>query len=326
MVSRLSFGRLALRVHGALITKSCDDYNLFMPFLILLVLVIAGNDDTKRIKWIDDEMASNAKDSNCTDATPMESFTSFPEKLMQMLDSDEFSGIVYWSGYGDSFCINTKKFIEKVLDVYFQGSKFESFVRKLNRWGFKRTYHPDFRCETIGYQHPMFRKGRPELLTSLSNRKKQKKKTAVSSTPKQEAPLLKVMECHSTKTTGTFKKTTDPAPARNTNALQGQQQVSQSFNPMQYRQQPIESILASSRQLHLQHQHKQLHLQHQLLISECLSRMTLFHQSLPIPHNPTAVELLRSGNGLLPLSLPTTLPTAQLQKHFSIEDQHTRSL
>jgi len=237
------------------------------------MIIIAGKRDTKRIKLVKDERYYNSKVSDCADCTPIEAFTSFPERLMQMLDSDEFSGIIYWSGHGDSFCINTKEFIEKVLDVYFQGSKFESFVRKLNRWGFKRTYHSDFRAEIIGYQHPMFRKGRPELLTNLSNSKKQQSKTAISSVPKQGA-LLRVMARHSdsqstTETTGGSQKFTEaptkavPADAttRNTNALQGQKQptfhrsmVAQEASPINFHKLLLHKVSQASHPMQQHHQ------------------------------------------------------------------------
>jgi len=302
------------------------------------MIIIAGKPDIKRIKLVNHEMDLNTKDFDSADSTPIEGFTSFPERLMQMLDSDEFSVIIYWSGFGDSFCINTKEFIEKVLDVYFQGSKFESFVRKLNRWGFKRTYHPDFRAETIGYQHPMFRKGRPELLTSLSNSKKQQSKTAISSTPKQGA-LLQVVACHSTETTGGSQKITEAptnatAPTRkNSNALQGQPQptfhqsmtaeaslisfrelllnkMSQSSAPMQQhrQQQQIESMLVSRQQQQLQQR-----------LRECLSGLTTFPQSLPLSQNPTALELLRSANRHTP-SLPI-LPNSRLASYEVLVSQ-----
>lgn len=61
-------------------------------------------------------------------------FMSFPEKLMSLLNSEEVKECMWWLNDGDSFCLEPAGFAEKVLDKHFQGTKFESFTRKLNRW------------------------------------------------------------------------------------------------------------------------------------------------------------------------------------------------
>jgi HSF-type DNA-binding len=58
----------------------------------------------------------------------------FPEKLMSLLDGDKVSDAMWWLPDGDSFCLIPVVFAERVLDKHFQGTKFESFTRKLNRW------------------------------------------------------------------------------------------------------------------------------------------------------------------------------------------------
>jgi HSF-type DNA-binding len=58
----------------------------------------------------------------------------FPDKLMSLLDSNKVSEAMRWLRDGDAFCIAPVLFTERVLDKYFQGTKFESFTRKLNRW------------------------------------------------------------------------------------------------------------------------------------------------------------------------------------------------
>lgn len=53
---------------------------------------------------------------------------------MHVLDNNnESKGTIVWKDDGRTFWISTKEFIEEVLRVRFAGSKFESFVRKLNR-------------------------------------------------------------------------------------------------------------------------------------------------------------------------------------------------
>lgn len=58
----------------------------------------------------------------------------FPEKLMALLDGNKVSDAMWWLPDGDAFCLIPVVFAEKVLDRHFQGTKFESFTRKLNRW------------------------------------------------------------------------------------------------------------------------------------------------------------------------------------------------
>jgi HSF-type DNA-binding len=60
--------------------------------------------------------------------------TTFPENLMSLLDGDYVKDIMWWLPDGDAFCFIPEDFAANVLDKYFQGTKFESFTRKLNRW------------------------------------------------------------------------------------------------------------------------------------------------------------------------------------------------
>jgi HSF-type DNA-binding len=59
---------------------------------------------------------------------------TFPEKLMELLEEETSRDSMWWLSGGDAFTIVPKNFAEKVLDKHFQGTKFESFTRKLNRW------------------------------------------------------------------------------------------------------------------------------------------------------------------------------------------------
>jgi HSF-type DNA-binding len=61
-------------------------------------------------------------------------FSSFPEKLMTLLDEERVKAHMWWLPDGDAFCMRPENFAEYVLDLHFQGTKFESFTRKLNRW------------------------------------------------------------------------------------------------------------------------------------------------------------------------------------------------
>jgi len=61
-------------------------------------------------------------------------FAPFPEKLMNLLNSGEVKDKMWWLPEGDAFCFIPENFAETVLAKHFQGTKLESFTRKLNRW------------------------------------------------------------------------------------------------------------------------------------------------------------------------------------------------
>ena len=76
---------------------------------------------------------------------------TFPQKLMSVLDNDHFSDIITWLPHGKGFIIlQKKKFASDVMPIYFKHSKFTSFTRKLNRWGFTRVSRGP---ETGSYYH-----------------------------------------------------------------------------------------------------------------------------------------------------------------------------
>lgn len=66
----------------------------------------------------------------------------FPEKLMRILDSEEYIDIFSWSKSGKSIVIHQPyELISKVLVKHFDAKedmKFDSFLRKLYRWGFSK--------------------------------------------------------------------------------------------------------------------------------------------------------------------------------------------
>ena len=80
--------------------------------------------------------------------------------------------IVAWSSNGDSFTIKDTHALEKeVLPKYFNHSKFSSFIRQLNFYGFqKMRSDPDLqmRTEAVRFRHEFFRRGEPQLLHRIS--------------------------------------------------------------------------------------------------------------------------------------------------------------
>lgn len=91
----------------------------------------------------------------------------FPEKLMRILDSEEYKDIFSWSKSGKSIVIHQPyELIGKVLVKHFDAKedmKFDSFLRKLYRWGFSKKPADEEDGDEEGahiYIHPNFQKGK----------------------------------------------------------------------------------------------------------------------------------------------------------------------
>jgi len=111
--------------------------------------------------------------SNMKDPDPEDSALSrtrggvsepFPEKLHRMLqeiEKDGISDVVSFFSHGRAFGVHDmERFVADVMPKYFKQSKWNSFARQLNLYGFIRiTSGPD----TGGYYHELFLKGRPSL-------------------------------------------------------------------------------------------------------------------------------------------------------------------
>ncbi len=92
---------------------------------------------------------------------------------MHSLDQGTFEDIFTWSFNGLSFIIiDPKVFTEKVLPSHFKTAKFESFKRKLKRWGFAMRRgagrHGVVAPSTLWVCHPYFQRGNSELCKKIS--------------------------------------------------------------------------------------------------------------------------------------------------------------
>ena len=71
-----------------------------------------------------------------------EQILPFPQKLYLMLESVDRLGLshtVSWSSNGRSFQVKDPiKFMEFTIPRFFKATKFRSFQRQLNLWGFQR--------------------------------------------------------------------------------------------------------------------------------------------------------------------------------------------
>lgn len=98
--------------------------------------------------------------------------TPFPWKLHDMLENvvtDGFVDYVSWQPHGRAFAVkDATSFVNQVLPIYFNQSKFASFQRQLNLYGFRRfTKGEDKGC----YFHEWFLRGKRALCHGMSRQK-----------------------------------------------------------------------------------------------------------------------------------------------------------
>lgn len=104
-------------------------------------------------------------------------------KLLDILSNEEYSEIISWLPHGNGFLIHKKKsFANEILPKHFKASKFTSFTRKLNRWGFSRAPRGP---ETGAYFHKFFCREKPEMVLQMTSNSGNKYQNAT-----QGGPLL----------------------------------------------------------------------------------------------------------------------------------------
>lgn len=83
---------------------------------------------------------------------------SFENKLLRML-VPEYKNIICWNQEGDGFIIlDLNNFINKMLPLFFKTSKFASFVRQLNFYGFSKYTSATLNPGIYGYRNPLFQR------------------------------------------------------------------------------------------------------------------------------------------------------------------------
>ncbi|KAL3798404.1 hypothetical protein HJC23_005057 [Cyclotella cryptica] len=94
---------------------------------------------------------------------------SFAYKLHAILMDKHCNSAISWLPSGDAFCIMDKEeFTKTVLPKYFRETKFESFTRRIKRWGFHRMYTT--RVKQVIYSHDLFKKDRVDLCKLMNGR------------------------------------------------------------------------------------------------------------------------------------------------------------
>lgn len=119
---------------------------------------------------------------------------SFPDILHAILSNRSLIDIVTWLPSGKSFCIlNRDKFTKKVLPMYLKETKFESFARRLKRWGFSRNYTTG--QKQIVISHDLFQKDRLDLGKMMTTGKEENITTkAIVSAPHHPSAMNQVYD------------------------------------------------------------------------------------------------------------------------------------
>jgi hypothetical protein len=123
----------------------------------------------------------------------------FPVKLHQMLEGNAANGmdhIASWQPHGRCFVVHKQReFVDLIMPEYFQQSKYPSFQRQLNLYGFKRiTKGPD----RNGYHHPNFLRGRPELTHTMVRIKVKGTGVRKPTRPEEEPNFYEYPDLHAT--------------------------------------------------------------------------------------------------------------------------------
>lgn len=143
------------------------------------------------------DLSDSARKQAILAGTPYVVTKQFPWKLHEMLDVVEENGdssIVSWLPDGIAFKVHKPdSFVEKIMKRFFNQTKYKSFQRQLNLWGFERNSKECL--EKGAYYHPLFRRGRRDLCQEMGRQKikcptpKDKKMMKSGIAPSASAPI-----------------------------------------------------------------------------------------------------------------------------------------
>ena len=113
------------------------------------------------------QTGKQALTKRCT-TKPRARLLTFPDKLMELLNHGDYADCLSWLPDGEAFACNREGLERTILPLHFGGTKFASFTRKLNRWGFKRYRSLEAPEDTFVYAHRDFKRDSPELCSNMA--------------------------------------------------------------------------------------------------------------------------------------------------------------
>jgi len=122
-----------------------------------------------------------------TPLTPMARVPNFPAKMHAILTREDLSDVIAWMLHGRSWRIlKPREFEIRVLPAYFDHSKYSSFIRQANGWGFRRITQGRDRNS---YYNERFLRAMPHLCKKMHRPGVAKKKTI---NPDQEPDFYEI--------------------------------------------------------------------------------------------------------------------------------------
>ena len=119
--------------------------------------------------------------------------TPFPIKLHQMLDDierDGYGDVVAWQPHGRCFVVHKPKaFVNHIMPTYFKQSKFASFQRQLNLYGFQRLTKG---ADKGGYYNELFLRGKVFLAHRIQRMRVKGTGVRARSSPETEPDFRKM--------------------------------------------------------------------------------------------------------------------------------------
>lgn len=126
-----------------------------------------------------------------TPLTPLARVPNFPAKMHAILSRPDLADVVTWMPHGRSWrVLKPREFEIRVIPTYFEHSKFSSFIRQANGWGFRRITHGKDRNS---YYHELFLRGLPHLCKRMKRPGVSKKATVDA---EHEPEFYKISEEH----------------------------------------------------------------------------------------------------------------------------------
>jgi len=123
---------------------------------------------------------------------PLKAVPGFLTKTYDIFSRDEHQEYCGWGSKGDSIVIRqTEAFSKNVLPKYFKHSNFQSFVRQLNMYDFRKTQQDPNHGE---FYHPCFKFGRQDLLVNIKRKANTKEGGAQTSKPAKTSRKKEVFE------------------------------------------------------------------------------------------------------------------------------------